>query len=621
MEEKSLSEVHESVDTTKGVGRWRKLLAFIGPAYLVSVGYMDPGNWATDIAGGSQFGYSLIWVLLLSNWIALLLQSLSSKLGIVKGWDLAQASRQHYPSWINYSLYGLAEIAIAATDLAEIIGMAIGLNLLFDLPLLYGVIISVLDTFLLLLLLNRGIRKIELFIVSLVSIIALSFFAELLIVKPDLKQVASGFIPSALEGDALYIAIGIIGATVMPHNLYLHSSLVQTRRIKKNKEGIKGALKYNFIDSAIALNAAFFVNAGILILAATAFYNRGLYEVADIGDAHELLQGIFGNLAPTLFAIALIAAGQSSTITGTLAGQIVMEGYLNLRISPWIRRMLTRLIAVLPAVITLWYFGDDKLGDLLIFSQVVLSLQLGFAIIPLIHFTNSPELMGEFKNKAWVKVLAWTSAFVIIGLNIKLVIEELHRFHASRFGSNQLLNILIVLVLIYVAMLLLYILFHPWFKKVRSRNIIPHLPTEVLDLRPAKKFRKIAIAVDFSDLDKLSIQQAIGMGDTDCEFLLIHIIESATAVKYGDEVMDEETQFDQAVIGNYAEQMKQAGFPAQYVLGYGSRAESISKIVVENGGELLVMGAHGHKVLKDVLLGSTIDAVRHKLNIPILVVK
>jgi manganese transport protein len=279
MSEKSLSEVHGSVDTTQSSGGWKRFLAFIGPAYLVSVGYMDPGNWATDIAGGSRFGYSLIWILLLSNWIALLLQTLSAKLGIVKGWDLAQASRQQYPSWVNFSLYGLAEIAIAATDLAEIIGMAIGLNLLFDLPLLYGVLITVLDTFLLLFLINKGIRKIELFIVSLVSIIGLSFFAEMLIVKPEFSQIAKGFIPSELNGESLYIAIGIIGATVMPHNLYLHSSLVQTRKIKKNKEGIKGALKYNFLDSAIALNAAFFVNAAILILAAAAFFKMDIIRL------------------------------------------------------------------------------------------------------------------------------------------------------------------------------------------------------------------------------------------------------------------------------------------------------------------------------------------------------
>jgi manganese transport protein len=335
--EKSLSEVHESVHIPVKRNFWKTLLAFLGPAYMVSVGYMDPGNWATDIAGGSMFGYQLIWVLLMSNIMALLLQSLAARLGIVQGLDLAQASRQQYAPWANISLYALAEIAIAACDLAEIIGMAIGMQLLFGLPLVYGVIITVLDTFLLLFLLNKGIRKMEAFIVGLIAIIGLSFITEMIIVKPDAAQLIKGFIPTALDHEALYIAIGIIGATVMPHNLYLHSSLVQTRKITKDPVGIKQAIKFNFIDSAIALNLAFFVNAAILILAASAFHRNGFNQVSSIQDAHLLLQNIFGNFAPALFAIALISAGQSSTITGTLAGQIVMEGYLNLRISPWVQ--------------------------------------------------------------------------------------------------------------------------------------------------------------------------------------------------------------------------------------------------------------------------------------------
>ena len=383
----SLSEVHSSISTSGKTG-WRKLFAFIGPAYLVSVGYMDPGNWATDIAGGSQFGYKLIWVLLMSNLMALLLQSLSARLGIVRGLDLAQASRNTYPAYINYPLYVLAQIAIVACDLAEIIGMAIGLNLLFGLPLIWGISITILDTFLLLFLMNKGMRMMEVFIVSMVFIVGISFLTEMLIVKPLLGEVISGFKPSILTGNALYIAIGIIGATVMPHNLYLHSSLVQTRKIDRTPQGIKESLKYNFIDTAIALNLAFFVNAAILILAATAFFKNGLFEVAEIQDAYKLLDPIFGSVAPTLFAIALIASGQSSTITGTLAGQIVMEGHLKLRIQPWIRRLLTRMMAIIPAFYTILYFGEGALGGLLVLSQVVLSLQLGFAVIPLIHFNS-----------------------------------------------------------------------------------------------------------------------------------------------------------------------------------------------------------------------------------------
>jgi manganese transport protein len=363
MADKSLSEVFESVDTRSKTNKWRKLLAFLGPAYIISVGYMDPGNWATDLSGGSKFGYQLIWVLLMSNIMALLLQSLSARLGLVKGLDLAQASKITYPSFINIPLYVLAEIAIAATDLAEVIGMAIGLQLLFHIPLEIGVLITVIDSFILLYLLQKGIRVMEAFIIALISVIGVSFLIEMFIVQPQWTPLIQGFIPQNLNDDALYIAIGIIGATVMPHNLYLHSSLVQTRKIDKTDKGIKTALKYNFIDSAIALNIAFFVNAAILILAAAAFYHNGIGEVAEIQDAHLLLQNIFGSVAPTLFALALIMAGQSSTITGTLAGQIVMEGYLNLRIRPWLRRLLTRMLAITPALFTIYILGEDSLGE------------------------------------------------------------------------------------------------------------------------------------------------------------------------------------------------------------------------------------------------------------------
>jgi manganese transport protein len=618
---KSLSEVHESVDVTKPKTRFRTLLAFIGPAYLVSVGYMDPGNWATDIAGGSRFGYTLVWVLLMSNWVAILLQSLAAKLGIVKGWDLAQASRQQYPSWINVPLYVLAEIAIAATDLAEIIGMAIGLNLLFDLPLMYGVLITVLDTFLLLFLINKGIRKIELFIVSLVSIIGLSFLMEMFIVKPDLNALAVGFIPSSLSGEALYIAIGIIGATIMPHNLYLHSSLVQTRKIKRDDAGIKSAIKFNFFDSAIALNAAFFVNAAILILAAAAFHKNGFNEVADITDAHELLQGIFGNLAPTLFAIALIAAGQSSTITGTLAGQIVMEGYLNLRISPWIRRLVTRVIAVAPAVFTIAYFGEEKIGELLIFSQVILSLQLGFAVIPLIHFTSSKKLMGNFVNKKWVLILAWISAILIVGLNVKLVGEELGSFLNSDYAQMTWLKVLIYLSLVYVAFLLLYVTISPFLNKMREKIMIPHTPIKVIATKRADAYERIGIAVDFSNMDEASIQHAISIGNKNASYFLFHIVESAAARRHGEEVMDIETQQDIAWLTAYANDLRMAGYEVSFEMGFGNRASNIAELAIKNKIELLVMGAHGHAGLMDFIFGSTVDAVRHKIKIPILVVR
>ena len=368
----SLSEVNASVETSGKIGYRRKLLAFIGPAYLVSVGYMDPGNWATDIAGGSQFGYKLIWVLLMSNLIAQLLQGLCIRLGLVRGRDLAQASRELFPQPINIFLYILAEIAIAACDLAEVLGMAIALQLLFNIPLLWGVCICILDTFLVLLLLKQGIQKLEAFIISLIAIIGMAFFAQMIFAAPSVSEIALGFIPSIPNSTALYIAIGIIGATVMPHNLYLHSSLVQTRKIGRSTKDIKMAFKFNLIDSTIALNIAFFVNAAILILAGSVFYKHGLYGVADIQDAHRLLEPMLGTRwAPILFAIALLCSGQSSTITGTLAGQIVMEGYLNLRIQPWLRRLITRSIAIIPAFFAIKYFGEESTGELLVLYNFV----------------------------------------------------------------------------------------------------------------------------------------------------------------------------------------------------------------------------------------------------------
>ena len=422
----SLSEVNESIDVTKPKKGWRRLLAYMGPAYLVSVGYMDPGNWATDLAGGAQFGYSLIWVLLMSNLMALLLQGLSARLGIVRRRDLAQANRETYPKYVNFCLYLLAELAIAACDLAEVLGMAIGIQLLTGMPLVWGVAITVLDTFLLLYLQRLGMRKMEAFIIALVAIIGGSFLIQMVLAKPVLSEVITGFVPSIPNNKALYIAIGIIGATVMPHNLYLHSALVQTRKIANNPASIKQALRFNRIDSFIALNAAFFVNAAILILAASVFYATGNTEVAELKEAHRLLAPLLGsNLAPTLFAIALIAAGQSSTVTGTLAGQIVMEGYLNLRINPLVRRLITRLVAIGPAVLVILLFGEGKVDSLLVLSQVVLSLQLGFAIIPLIHFVSDKQTMGDFVIKWHIKLLAWLIAAVLIFLNVKMVSNEM----------------------------------------------------------------------------------------------------------------------------------------------------------------------------------------------------
>ena len=618
MKSESLSEVHASVRTDKK--GWRRIVAFLGPAYLVSVGYMDPGNWATDIAGGSEFGYKLIWVLLMSNLIAVLLQSLSARLGIVRGMDLAQASKNAYSKWANIPLYILAEIAIAACDLAEIVGMAIGLNLLFGLPLVWGISVTALDTLLLLFLINKGMRKLEAFIVSLVFIIGLSFLIEMLIVGPVYGDVLKGFVPSKLSGDALYIAIGIIGATVMPHNLYLHSSLVQTRKFDRTKEGMKHTIKMNLFDTTIALNLAFFVNAAILVLAAAAFYVNGYYHVAEIQDASKLLENLFGKAAPTFFAIALIASGQSSTITGTLAGQIVMEGHLNLRIQPWLRRLMTRLLAIIPALFTILYFGPEALGSLLILSQVVLSLQLGFAVIPLIHFTSDKKYMKEFAIKNWVKILAWTSAAVIVYLNIHLVIDEISKW-IDAANHKYIIYTIVIPIALACLVLLGYVFIHPFIPvKGKKRSQLPH--GQALDFAKFEtiKYKHIAVAIDFSGNDQRIIRSALNQGGKTAHYTFIHVVESAAARYLGKNTMDYETQLDRDSLSKYQQNLEELGYEADFKIGFGNAAAEIARVVTTQDIDLLVMGGHGHKGLKDLVFGTTVDAVRHRINIPLLIV-
>src|SRR5512138_3324713 len=461
----SLSEVHETVDFPSRGSKWRRWLAITGPAIMVAVGYMDPGNWATDLAGGSKYSYALIWVLLMSNMMAILLQSLAARLGIVSRRDLAQINHEEYHPAINIPLYILAEIAITACDLAEVLGSAIALQLLFGLPLIYGVILTALDTFLLLLLSNAGIRKLESVVLALVGTIGVAFIIEIVLGQPDWGGIVRGFAPTLPDSAALYIAIGILGATVMPHNLYLHSSLVQTRKIGTTKEDVRQALRWNNIDSAVALNLAFFVNAAILVVAAAVFYRNGYFEVAEIQDAHRLLAPIVGaSIAPLAFAIALLASGQSSTITGTLAGQIIMEGYLNLRIPPWLGRIITRLLAIIPAVVVITYYGEHSTSAMLVLSQVVLSMQLPFAIIPLIHAVADKQRMGEFRIAPWIQVLAWLVAAIIVGLNVKLVIDQVSGWIAVAGDSAWLLRVTVIPVLGTLALLLLYVTAHPWLK-------------------------------------------------------------------------------------------------------------------------------------------------------------
>jgi len=421
----SLPEAHRSVPIISGASIWRKLWAFAGPGYLVAVGYMDPGNWATDLGGGSKFGYTLLSVVMLSSLMAIFLQALSAKLGIVTGRDLAQACRDHYSPPVRVVLWVLCETAIVACDLAEVLGSAVALKLLFGMPLLAGVIITGLDVLIVLAMQGRGFRWIEALVVCLIATIAGCFAYEIFFAQPLWREAAGGLIPTVeilRNRDMLYIAIGILGATVMPHNLYLHSSIVQTRAFGHVFEQKREAVRFAVIDSTVALFFAFFINAAILILGAAAFHHNGMTEVADIADAYNLLTPVLGaSLASTLFAVALLCSGQNSTLTGTLAGQIVMEGFLRLRLKPWMRRMVTRSLAIVPAALVIGFAGEQAATSLLILSQVVLSFQLPFAVVPLVQFTSEKAKMGEFANKPWVVVLAWVMAAVIIALNALLL--------------------------------------------------------------------------------------------------------------------------------------------------------------------------------------------------------
>jgi manganese transport protein len=425
----SLPGVNRSVAVPSSGSFWKKLGAFSGPGYLVAVGYMDPGNWATDLAGGAQFGYTLLSVVLLSGFMAILLQHLALKLGIATGRDLAQACRDHYSRPVVIFLWIICELAIAACDLAEVVGMAIGLQLLFGIPLLIGCIITCLDVLIVLYLQNKGFRYLEALIIALVLTIAGCFLMEIYLARPSIVGILTGLVPATklvTNPQMLYVSIGIIGATVMPHNLYLHSSIVQTRRIEPTSQGRREAIRFGTIDSTVALFGATFVNGAILIMAAAAFHFRGHRDVADIQSAYKLLEPVLGvGFASTIFALGLLASGQNSTLTGTLAGQIVMEGFLHIRLKPWLSRLVTRAIAIVPAVVVIGFYGEDKTNDLLIWSQVALSLQLGFAVWPLMRFTGDRAKMGEFVNPRWIQLLGWGVTALIIVLNAKLVIDQM----------------------------------------------------------------------------------------------------------------------------------------------------------------------------------------------------
>ena len=627
---RSLEEIHSSVWVDQPTF-WRRLFAFAGPAYLVSVGYMDPGNWATDLEGGARFGYELIWVLLMSNAMAVLLQTLSARMGIVTGMDLAQASRTSVEKPVSFTLWVLCEVAIAACDLAEVLGTIIGLNLLFGLPLLWGCLVTLCDTFLLLAIQRLGIRKMEAFILVLVLTVGVCFALEVILSQPRWGEVFRGFIPSLHAStpyifsrtEALYVAIGILGATVMPHNLYLHSALVQSRRVKRTPEDLKRACRYNLVDSAVALNAAFFVNSAILIVAAATFNSRGIV-VTEIQQAHTLLAPLLGTaVAPAAFAIALLCSGQSSTLTGTLAGQVVMEGFLQIRLKPWVRRLITRSVAIIPAVIVIALTGEGGTYKLLIASQVILSLQLPFAIIPLIQTTSDRRKMGEFASPLWVRVLAWIAAAIIIALNSKLVVDLLADWVSLPPPASTWAWFIAVPVAILCLALLLWITFRPLIPLRRpERKPIKMEASEVLTDLVAPAVRRAGLALDRSVNDKGVLAYGLGLArDQGTELLLVHVVEGVGAQVYGREVGDREAVEARRYLDSLCADLAARGIQARPILGYGVPSTALIEIARDNGLDLLILGGHGHRLFGDMLKGQTISSVRHAVTIPVVTIR
>ncbi|HPF70417.1 MAG TPA: Nramp family divalent metal transporter [Candidatus Krumholzibacteria bacterium] len=616
---RSLDEVHASVGTHHP-SLWKRLFAFAGPAYLVSVGYMDPGNWATDLEGGSRFGYTLIWVILMSNLMAVLLQSLAARLGIVTGKDLAQACRAEYPRPVAFVLWVLCEIAIAACDLAELLGTILGLNLLFGMPLLWGAAVTLADTFLLLAIQRLGIRKMEAFVLGLISVIAMGFVVNLFLAEPDWGAAAAGLRP-VLPTGALYIALGIIGATVMPHNLYLHSSLVQTRRVSRTVDSRRQACRYNLVDSVVALNLAFFVNTAILVLAAAVFHRHGIV-VTEIQQAHQMLDQLVGSkVAPVAFGIALLAAGQSSTLTGTLAGQIVMEGFVRVRLRPWLRRLVTRSIALVPAVVVIGAAGDHGTYLLLILSQVILSLQLPFAIVPLVHFTSDRVKMGSFANRAWVRALAWATAAVIIGLNGKLVWDAIGGWAAG--GAAPALVTLVAVLAGALALFLGWIVVMPL---VRHSGAWPEVagadPAAVIERIATRPAKHIVAALGLDGSDAPVISHAVTLAKAEkARLTLVHVVDSVRAQVYGADTYDEHTRADEQYLSAVAAELRAMDVVVEFALPHGDPVQELASFVDTHHADLLVMGSHGHRMLGDILLGQTVDPLRHRVEVPILVVR
>ncbi|HEY3572133.1 MAG TPA: Nramp family divalent metal transporter [Thermoanaerobaculia bacterium] len=625
----SLSEVHGSVEIPRQISFWRRFFAFSGPAYLISVGYMDPGNWATDIAAGSKFGYGLLWVLVMSNLMAILLQSLSARLGIVTGMDLAQACRSMFSRRVSWVLWILAEVAIAACDLAEVLGSAIGLQLLFGIPLLAAVFVTALDTFVLLLLHHRGVRLMEAFILALVITIGACLAIEVFLSKPHWGQMAAGLVPSLPGEGALFLAIGILGATVMPHNLYLHSALVQSRRVQHTPAGIRSSIRFNTIDSFVALNGALLVNAALLVLAGATFFKAGMFNVAEIQDAHRLLEPLLGHkIAPIVFAVALIAAGQSSTITGTLAGQVVMEGFVHIRMRPLVRRLLTRALAIIPAVLTIAFFGERATGNLLLLSQVVLSLQLSFAVIPLIQIASDRRWMGQYVINRWMKLGGWLVAGVIAVLNLKLVFDQLMDWLTGTTGPRAwVIGLTAMPVILGLVALLGYVIVVPILER-RRNDPVPalvgvHGPSVIPEIVPPRAPRLIAAALDFTWADKsvvsfaVTLARATGRG---AKVLLFHVVESGGALVMGGESRDREAEADQERLELYTRELAELGVDAEYDLGFGDPPEELAKLVEEHKPDLIVLGSHGHRRMGDIVHGTSVERLRHRVRVPVMVI-
>ena len=586
---------------------------------------MDPGNWATDLEGGARFGYQLLWVLVLSNLMAILLQTLSARLGIVTQRDLAQACRETYPRPVSYSLWFLCEIAIAACDLAEVLGAAIALNLLFHIPLLYGVLLTAADTLLLLWFTSLGIRVIESFVLSLIAIIAACFFVEIWWAGwPTVKELLPGLIPH-ITNKNLYIAIGILGATVMPHNLYLHSALVQTRRIGTTEAEKRTACRFNLIDSAIALNGALFVNAGILILAVTVFFKHGIV-VTEIQQASQLLSPMLGTtMGSVLFAVALLASGQSSTLTGTMAGQIVMEGFLNFRMRPWLRRLVTRTIAIVPAAFTVYLAGEQGSYRLLLLSQVILNLQLPFAVIPLIQFTNSKQRMGKFANRLWVRVLAWSAAVIILSLDIWLVTLTIRDWFSDAGRWRVWLELGLMPILTLLTLLLAWVIFQPvlppWLRRLGHAPI--ELPQSIARNLPSPVYEKILVPLDHTNRDREAMAHAAAMAKQHhAKLYLLHVEEGVTSQIFGSLAYTAEVEAGREYLREIANELENQQVAVEMVVRHARRPkDAIVAYAEELKPDLVVMGAHGHKGLKDIVFGTTINAVRHKLKMPLLVVR